>query len=130
MATKSHLLAAMSSMALRCLSTLRPPSNHVISTLNHLPHCSAASLPWAHQVAPRPAFEKAALSGLPPTPRAPAAAAAAAATVGAAAAGLAVGASACGAGVQASSALAPSANRDNADILPSQERRVSSTCSR
>src|SRR5919202_1133221 len=122
MATKSHLLAGMSSMALRCLSTLSPPSNQVISTLNHLPHCSAASLPCAHHVAPSPAFENAALSVLPPAFGAPAAAAACAA-VGCAAADcplaagvcpLLAGAAACGAGVPAARPAPPSASMDSA----------------
>ena len=63
MATKSHFWDAMLSMAARCLTASSSPSNQVTSTLNIFPHHSAACLPWAHQVACRPALEKAALSG-------------------------------------------------------------------
>src|ERR1017187_2347343 len=61
-ATKSHVPVAMSSIALRCTSMLRPPSNQVTSTPNHFPHNSAVSLPEAHQVDPSPQFEKAAFN--------------------------------------------------------------------
>ena len=63
MATKSHFWDAMLSMAARCLVAPSSPSNQVTSTLNSLPQASAACLPWAHQVACRPAFENAAFSG-------------------------------------------------------------------
>src|SRR5450432_1839805 len=65
MATKSQVPVAMSSTALRCTSMFRPPSNQVTSTPNHFPHCSAVSLPDAHQVDPRPQLENAAFSFLP-----------------------------------------------------------------
>ena len=63
MATKSHFCEAMLSIAARCLTASSWPSNQVTSTLNSLPQYSAACLPWAHQVACRPALEKAAFSG-------------------------------------------------------------------
>ena len=63
MATKSHFCEAILSIAARCVTLLNTPSNQVTSTLNNLPQYSAACLPWAHQVACSPAFEKAALSG-------------------------------------------------------------------
>ena len=63
MATKSHFCEAMLSIAARCLTASSWPSNQVTSTLNSLPHHSAACLPWAHQVACRPALENAAFSG-------------------------------------------------------------------
>src|SRR5450432_129372 len=65
MATKSHAPVAMSSTALRCTSMFRPPSNQVTSTPNHFPHCSAVSLPEAHQVDPRPQLENAAFNFRP-----------------------------------------------------------------
>src|ERR1017187_147692 len=65
MATKSQVPVAMSSTALRCTSMFRPPSNQVTSTPNHFPHCSAVSLPEAHQVEPRPQLENAALNFRP-----------------------------------------------------------------
>src|SRR5450432_112540 len=75
MATKSQVPVAMSSTALRCTSMFRPPSNQVTSTPNHFPHCSAVSLPEAHQVEPRPQLENAALNFRPkgnwPLPPAP-----------------------------------------------------------
>src|SRR5471030_1398389 len=74
MATKSQSPVAISSMALRCTSMLSPPSNHVTSTPNHLPHNSAVSLPEAHHVEPSPQFEKAAFSFLPKGRISPAAA--------------------------------------------------------
>ena len=64
-ATKSHFCEAMLSMAARCLVAESSPSNQVISTFMSLPQASAACLPWAHHVACRPAFEKAAFIGLP-----------------------------------------------------------------
>src|SRR6185312_4515072 len=66
--TKSHFCEAMLSMAARCFTASSWPSNHVTSTLKSLPHASAACLPWAHQVACRPALEKAALSGFSDRP--------------------------------------------------------------
>src|SRR5271166_517913 len=63
MATKSHFCEAMLSIAARCLTASSWPSNQVTSTLNSLPQYSAACLPWAHQVACKPALENAALSG-------------------------------------------------------------------
>src|SRR4029077_13623854 len=59
----SHFCEAILSIAARCVTLLNTPSNQVTSTLSSLPHYSAACLPWAHQVAGSPAFEKAALSG-------------------------------------------------------------------
>ena len=67
-ATKSHFWLDMFSTALRCLVAFSSPSNQVTSTLNILPHHSAACLPWAHQVACSPALEKAALSGFSERP--------------------------------------------------------------
>src|SRR5215470_9951836 len=64
MATKSHFCEARLSIAARCLGALSSPSNQVTSTLKSLPQYSAARFPCAHHVACRPAFEKAALSGL------------------------------------------------------------------
>ena len=52
----------------RCLCAASSPSNQVTSTLKSLPQYSAACLPWAHQVACRPALEKAAFSGLAERP--------------------------------------------------------------
>src|SRR3954470_16466398 len=63
MATKSHFCEAMLSIAARCLTASSWPSNQVTSTLNSLPHHSAACLPWAHHVACKPALENAAFSG-------------------------------------------------------------------
>src|SRR6476620_801500 len=63
MATKSHFCEAMLSIAARCLTASSWPSNQVTSTLNSLPHHSAACLPWAHHVACRPALENAAFNG-------------------------------------------------------------------
>ena len=63
-ATKSHCCEAMLSIDARCLVAASSPSNQVISTFISLPQASAACLPWAHHVACRPAFEKAALSGV------------------------------------------------------------------
>src|SRR5271169_5325781 len=68
MAAKSHFCEAMLSMAARCLTASSSPSNQVTSTLKSLPQYSAACLPWAHQVACKPAFEKAALSVLSDRP--------------------------------------------------------------
>src|SRR3954447_23428276 len=68
MATKSHFWEAMLSIPARCLTASSWPSNQVTSTLSSLPHHSAACLPWAHQVACRPAFENAALSGFSERP--------------------------------------------------------------
>lgn len=68
MATKSHFWEAMLSIAARCLTASSWPSNQVTSTLNSLPHHSAACLPWAHQVACRPALENAAFSGFSERP--------------------------------------------------------------
>src|SRR5258707_1100511 len=68
MATKSHFCEAMLSMAARCLTASSWPSNQVTSTLNNLPQYSAACLPWAHQVACRPALEKAAFNGFSERP--------------------------------------------------------------
>ena len=67
-ATKSHFCEAMLSIAERCLTASSWPSNQVTSTLNSLPQYSAACLPWAHQVACRPALENAAFSGLADLP--------------------------------------------------------------
>ena len=67
-ATKSHCCEAMLSIAARCLVAESSPSNQVTSTLNSLPQNSAACLPWAHQVACRPALENAALSGFSERP--------------------------------------------------------------
>ena len=67
-ATKSHFCEAMLSIAARCLVADSSPSNQVTSTLNSLPQNSAACLPWAHQVACRPAFENAAFSGFSERP--------------------------------------------------------------
>ncbi len=63
-ATKSQVWVAMLSIAARCLVADSSPSNQVISTFISLPQASAACLPCAHQVACRPALEKAAFSGL------------------------------------------------------------------
>src|SRR3954452_10111609 len=63
MATKSHFCEAILSMAARCLTASSWPSNQVTSTLNSLPHHSAACLPCAHQVACSPALENAAFNG-------------------------------------------------------------------
>ena len=68
MATKSHFCEAMLSIAERCLTASSWPSNQVTSTLNSLPQYSAACLPCAHQVACRPALEKAAFSGFEERP--------------------------------------------------------------
>ena len=68
MATKSHFCEAMLSIAARCLTASSWPSNQVTSTLNSLPHHSAACLPCAHQVACRPALENAAFSGFSERP--------------------------------------------------------------
>src|SRR6266567_3837347 len=65
MATKSQVLVAMSSTALRCLSMLRPPSYQVTSTPSHLLHCSVAALPCAGHELASPALTNAALSCLP-----------------------------------------------------------------
>ena len=70
MATKSHFCEAMLSIAARCLTASSWPSNQVTSTLNSLPQYSAAGLPWAHQVACRPALENAAFSGFSERPAA------------------------------------------------------------
>ena len=70
MATKSHFCEAMLSIAARCLTASSWPSNQVTSTLKSLPQYSAAALPWAHQVACRPALEKAAFSGFSERPAA------------------------------------------------------------
>ena len=70
MATKSHFCEAMLSIAARCLAASSSPSNQVTSTLNSLPQNSAACLPWAHQVACRPALENAAFSGFSERPAA------------------------------------------------------------
>src|ERR1700677_3591685 len=67
-ATKSHFCEAMLSIAERCLTASSWPSNQVTSTLNSLPQYSAACLPWAHQVACRPALENAAFSGFADMP--------------------------------------------------------------
>ena len=67
-ATKSHFCEAMLSIAARCLVADSSPSNQVTSTLNSLPQNSAACLPWAHQVACRPALENAAFSGFSDRP--------------------------------------------------------------
>ena len=67
-ATKSHFCEAMLSIAARCLVADSSPSNQVTSTLNSLPQNSAACLPCAHQVACRPALEKAAFSGFSDRP--------------------------------------------------------------
>src|SRR5215831_8029612 len=72
-ATKSHFCEAMLSIAARCLTASSWPSNQVTSTLNSLPHHSAACLPCAHQVACRPALEKAAFKGFSDRPTGPAA---------------------------------------------------------
>src|SRR5262245_755095 len=67
-ATKSQSCEAMLSIAARCLTASSWPSNQVTSTLKSLPQYSAACLPCAHQVAWRPALEKAALSGFSDLP--------------------------------------------------------------
>jgi hypothetical protein len=68
MATKSHFCEAMLSIAARCFTASSSPSNQVTSTLNSLPQYSAACLPCAHQVACKPALEKAAFKGFSDRP--------------------------------------------------------------
>src|SRR5258708_16643829 len=68
MATKSHFCEAMLSIGEGCLPASSWPSNQVTSTLNSLPQYAAACLPWAHQVACRPALENAAFNGFSERP--------------------------------------------------------------
>ena len=64
-ATKSHFCVARLSTVARCFVADSSPSNQVISTFMRRPQASAACLPWAHQVACRPALPMAALIGEP-----------------------------------------------------------------